>query len=106
MNRAKSFALALATLIGLAAGAEARERHFTVTGPNGKTWSKDVTRSYDKQTGQFSRNVTKTGPNGKTLTKSTTGTAQNGQLFGQTTVTGPNGNAKTYQFSGSNRPAQ
>ncbi|HSV46404.1 MAG TPA: hypothetical protein VLJ58_11515 [Ramlibacter sp.] len=70
------------SLIGLfAAGGQAAERHTSVTGPNGKTATRDVLR----QDGDVSS--TTTGPNGKTgsrvVDRSASGTAA--------TVTGPNG---------------
>jgi len=91
-------------LLGVADDAQARQRATTVTGPNGKT----ATRNVDRSAGDVSANTagsngatssravdrsaagttaTSTGPKGKTASRATTRTATGSQ----TTVTGPNG---------------
>lgn len=57
---------ALAAPLSLADAAQARERHTTVTGPHGKSATRDVVRQHgDVQSST-------TGPNGKTVTRTTT----------------------------------
>ncbi len=74
--------LALLALSGLLAGAaQAAERHTSVTGPNGKTATRDVVR----QDGDVSSSTT--GPNGKTSSRVVDRSASGANA----TVTGPNG---------------
>ena len=75
-------ALASATaLLATTGEAQARERNTTVTGANGKTAQRSVTRS------EGDVSSTTTGPNGKTTSRSVDRSA-NGATA---TVTGPNG---------------
>jgi hypothetical protein len=80
-----AIAITVIALLGVLNAAQARERHTTVTGSNGKTASRDVARSG----GDVSSSTT--GPNGKTssrqVDRSTGGT--------QATVTGRNGQSAT-----------
>lgn len=71
---------ALATL-----PAQARERHTTVTGVNGKTATRDVSRH------QGDVQSSTTGPNGKTSSRS----VDRGASGTTATVTGPNGKSAT-----------
>jgi len=77
--------------------AEARERHTTVTGANGKTATRDVSR----QNGDVQSSTT--GPNGKTSSRSVDRSAS-GTVA---TVTGPNGKTgtRTTTRSGTTAPA-
>ncbi len=77
-----------ATLVGtlaLADGAQARERHTTVTGANGKT----ATRNVQRANGDVQSSTTL--PNGKTSTRSVDRSASGATA----TVTGPNGQSAT-----------
>lgn len=81
---------ALLTLIALASAlslgsAQARDRQTTVTGPNGQTATRDVSR----EQGQV--NSSTTGPNGKTSSRSVARSASGATA----TATGPNGKTAT-----------
>jgi hypothetical protein len=80
-----AIAITAVALLGALNAAEARERHTTVTGSNGKTASRDVARSG----GDVSSSTT--GPNGKTSSR------QVDRSIGgtQVTVTGRNGQSAT-----------
>lgn len=82
-----SFAAALLIAAGLLAGtaAHAGERQTTVTGPNGKTATRDVVRA----NGDVSS--TTTGPNGKTSSR----VVDRSETGASATVTGPNGKTST-----------
>ena len=72
-------------LLGAAASAEARERHTTVTGANGKT----ATRNVERSDGDVSSSTT--GPNGKTSSRDVDRSADGTQAM----VSGPNGKTAT-----------
>lgn len=76
-------AAALTLVVALAGPASAWERNSTVTGPNGQTASRSVTRN------QGNVAVTNTGPKGQTMTRNRTYDPTTGTTTG--TVTGPNG---------------
>ncbi len=78
---AAGIVLGLAAVCGFSAPASAAQRNTTVTGPNGKSVQRDVTRSK----GAVSSSVT--GANGKTATRS----VERGNGQAAATVTGPNG---------------
>jgi hypothetical protein len=73
------------TLLAATSEAQARERHSTTTGANGKTAQRDVSRSAGDV------NATTTGPNGKAATR----TVDRAPGSTEATVTGPNGKALT-----------
>lgn len=82
-----TLAAVAATLLIVCGGATARERHTSVTGPNGQTATRDVVRSRgDVQS-------TTTRPGGKTSSRSVDRSASGTTA----TVTGPNGKSVTRQ---------
>ena len=89
----------------LATQAEAGERSWnrtgTVTGPGGKTVTREATVTRDGNSWQ--RDVTVTGPNGGTWTRHGQGSCSGGVCTYGGTVTGPRGNTGTY--SGTSGPS-
>jgi hypothetical protein len=79
-------------LLSMSDDVQARERSGTVTGPYGRT----ATRQVQREAGSV--NSTVTGPNGKSATRSVNRTAEGTQA----TVTGPNG--ETITRSVTNQP--
>ena len=79
-----AIAITAVALLGVLIAAEARERHTTVTGSNGKTATRNVARSGGTQ-------ATVTGPNGKSAARSTTKTGTGSS----TTVTTSGGKSTT-----------
>ncbi|MGD9835230.1 MAG: hypothetical protein AB7U92_20950 [Piscinibacter sp.] len=78
-------ALTLAAGLAMAQSAEARERHTTVTGAEGKSATRHVVRARgDVQSST-------TGPNGKTVSRSVERSASGTTA----TLTGPNGKTAT-----------
>jgi hypothetical protein len=73
------------TLLAVGGEAQARERHSTITGANGKAAQRNVTR----QQGDVSSSTT--GPNGKTASRNVDRSASGATA----TVTGPNGQTAT-----------
>lgn len=68
----------------------------TVTGPNGQTYTREYSRSWDPTTQTYNRNSTATGPNG--YSRSVQGSGQRtapGQWSGTRTITRPNGSGRT-----------
>lgn len=87
MNRPLLLALvaAFAASAALPEAAQARDRHTTVTGANGKTATRDVHRA------QGDVQSSTTGPNGKTSSRVVDRSASGATA----TVTGPNGKSAT-----------
>ena len=78
-----------ALLMAAADSAEARQRQSTLTGPQGKTAQRNVTRAH----GDVSSSTT--GPNGRTSSRVVDRSVQNGVATTTATVTGPNGQTAT-----------
>ena len=69
------------------------EVHKTVTGPHGRTATKDTTVVRDGNTVQ--KDTTVTGPNGKTANQDVTWTKDGNTVTHEGTTTGPNGQTVT-----------
>jgi hypothetical protein len=82
-------AMFLTSLAAMPHAAEARDRATTVTGANGKTATRNVSRAEgDVQSSS-------TGPNGNTTSRSVDRSAENGVVTTDTSVTGPKGQTAT-----------
>lgn len=66
-----------------------------VTGPNGKTASREQTGAYDASTGTWTRNATSTGPNGKTASTNAVVQKTEDGYTRDVTRTGPDGKTAT-----------
>ena len=76
-------------LMATADHAEARQRQSTLTGPQGQSAQRSVTRAH----GDVSSSTT--GPNGKTSSRVVDRSVRNGSASTTATVTGPNGQTAT-----------
>ncbi len=83
--------LLLGTALAFASGAGRVSKMKSVTGPNGKTATKEKTATY----GNGNATTVWTGPNGKTASKETNGTYGNGSRSATTVRTGPGGKQVT-----------
>jgi hypothetical protein len=85
MNPTSRFLLLVSCALMAAGAAQARDRQTTITGPNGQTATRDVSRSQGDVSSQT------TGPNGATASRSVDRSASGTQA----TVTGPRGKSAT-----------
>jgi hypothetical protein len=85
----------------VAASARERSRSWSRTVAGGRSASGGMTRSFDRDTGAYSRQASQTGPNGRSRSATGAGTVQDGTYTGTRSVTAPNGTTRTMDIEAS-----